>query len=252
MAPTTLTQPDEPDRPDVVIGVDTPRGFHLTVALAPNGGRLGECSSPVNRRGSSDLQVWTLEHGSRPGFAIEGIGSSGAGLCGELMASGFPVMEVSRPDRSSRRCVGKDDAIDVESAVRAALREQLESLAHADLMTTCAAIQVAVMDCALAAAEKALRLLARRILTSSPCRPALACGRSVAASVSTEQPRCWWRWVITRSGSARMQPLLLSTSIAEATSRPMPPSTASLFCGWAGTTRPGFLQRGVWGRPQQG
>ena len=211
MAPTTLTQPDQSD---VIIGVDTHKGFHLAVALAPNGGKLGECSIPVNRQGYSDLQAWALELGSCPVFAIEGTGSYSAGLCRELMASGFPVMEINRPDRSTRRRVGKDDAIDAESAARAfiagtatiapkgghhlvemirllkgnkdsatsgrtrainqvkailvtapaALREQLEALAHVDLMTTCAAFQVAVVDSPVAAAKKALRFLARRVL----------------------------------------------------------------------------------------
>ena len=214
MALNTLTQPDEADHPDVVIGVDTHKGVHLAVALAPNGGRLGECSIPVNRQGYSDLQAWALKHGSKPVFAIEGTGSYGAGLCRDPMASGFPVREINRPDRSSRRRVGKDDAIDAEPAARAfiagtatiapkgghylvemirlrkgnkdsgtsgrtrainqvkailktapaALREQLETLIHADLMTTCAAFHVAVVDCPVAAAKKALRFLARRVL----------------------------------------------------------------------------------------
>lgn len=119
MARPTLTQPCEADHPDVVIGVDTHKVFHLAVALAPNGGRLGECSIPVNRQGYSDLQVWACEHGNRPLFAIEGTGSYGAGLCRDLMASGFPVVEINRPDRATRRRVGKDDAIDAESAARA-------------------------------------------------------------------------------------------------------------------------------------
>lgn len=46
----------------------------------------------------------------------------------------------------------------------AALQEHLESLPHADLMTTCAAFQVAVVVCPVAAAQKALRFLARRVL----------------------------------------------------------------------------------------
>ena len=35
------------------------------------------------------------------------------------MASGFPVLEINRTDRSTRRRLGKDDAIDAEAAARA-------------------------------------------------------------------------------------------------------------------------------------
>jgi hypothetical protein len=48
MASATLTRPEGADHPDVVIGVDTHKEFHVAVALAPNGGRLGECSIPAN------------------------------------------------------------------------------------------------------------------------------------------------------------------------------------------------------------
>jgi len=35
------------------------------------------------------------------------------------MASSFPVLEINRTDRSTRRRLGKDDAIDAEAAARA-------------------------------------------------------------------------------------------------------------------------------------
>jgi transposase len=199
MASPTLTQPEGADHLDVVIGVDTHKEFHVAVALAPNGGRLGECSIPANRQGHGVLQDWALELGSRPVFAVEGTGSFGAGLCRELLAVGYSVVEINRPDRSTRRRLGKDDAIDAEAAARsflagtatiapkggthlvemirllkgnkdsasksrtrainqikailvtapAVLREQLEPLAH---------------DVLMAAAKKALRFLARRVL----------------------------------------------------------------------------------------
>lgn len=121
MASPTLTQPEGADHPDVVIGVDTHKEFHVAVALAPNGGRLGECSIPANRQGYGVLQDWALELGSRPVFAVEGTGSFGAGLCRELLAVGYSVVEINRPDRSTRRRLGKDDAIDAEAAARSFL-----------------------------------------------------------------------------------------------------------------------------------
>jgi transposase len=49
---------------------------------------------------------------------MEGTGSFGAELCRELVDAGFPVVEVNRPDRATRRRLGKDDAIDAEAAAR--------------------------------------------------------------------------------------------------------------------------------------
>ena len=129
MASATLTRPEGADKPDVVIGVDTHKEFHVAVALAPNGGRLGECSIPANRQGYSVLQDWALELGSRPVFAVEGTGSFGAGLCRELLAVGYSVVEINRPDRSTRRRLGKvvdavfreAVAIDAEAAARSFL-----------------------------------------------------------------------------------------------------------------------------------
>jgi transposase len=113
MASPTLTQPQGADHAGVVIGVDTHKEFHVAVALAPNGRRLGECSIPANRQGYGVLQDWALELGSRPVFAIEGTGTFGAGLCRELLAAGCSVVEINRPDRSTRRRLGKDDAAEL-------------------------------------------------------------------------------------------------------------------------------------------
>lgn len=49
---------------------------------------------------------------------MEGTGSFGAGLCRERVDAGFPVVEVNRPDRSTRRRLGTDHAIDAETAAR--------------------------------------------------------------------------------------------------------------------------------------
>jgi len=60
MASQTLPQSEVADHSDVVIGADTHKEFHVAVALAPNGGRLGECSNPANRQGYSVLQTGLL------------------------------------------------------------------------------------------------------------------------------------------------------------------------------------------------
>jgi transposase len=121
MASPTLAQACKGRAPDVVIGVDTHKDVHVAVALAPNGGKLGEHRIPTTRKGYDDLIVWSEEFGSNPVYAIEGTSSYGAGLTRELLDAGFPVVEVNRTDRSVRRRLGKDDAIDAEAAARAYL-----------------------------------------------------------------------------------------------------------------------------------
>ncbi len=107
MASSTLAQSAISSNPDVVIGVDTHKDIHVAVALAPNAGRLGECRIPTTRKGYDELIAWTEQFGYyTPLFAMEGTGSFGAGLCRELADAGFPVVEVNRPDRSTRRRLG--------------------------------------------------------------------------------------------------------------------------------------------------
>ncbi|MFF2468178.1 transposase [Streptomyces mirabilis] len=52
---------------------------------------------------------------------VECTGSYGAGLARYLATQRVPVVEVNQPDRSARRRRGKTDAVDAESAARAAL-----------------------------------------------------------------------------------------------------------------------------------
>ncbi len=50
---------------------------------------------------------------------MEGTGSLGAGLARWLRSRGHRVLEVNRPDRQTRRRVGKSDPVDAEAAARA-------------------------------------------------------------------------------------------------------------------------------------
>ena len=96
MAQPTLTHPGQDQVPDVLIGVDTHKDIHVAVALAPNGGRLGEHRIPATRKGYDQLITWTEEFGYRPLFAIEGTSSYGAGFTRELLdgcvAAGKPLV----------------------------------------------------------------------------------------------------------------------------------------------------------------
>jgi transposase len=52
---------------------------------------------------------------------VEGTGTFGAGLTRFVRAYGLPVVEVARPDRSTRRQHVKSDPIDAQAAARATL-----------------------------------------------------------------------------------------------------------------------------------
>ena len=49
MPSPTLAQASKGRAPDIVIGVDTHKDVHVAVALAPNGGKLGEHRIPTTR-----------------------------------------------------------------------------------------------------------------------------------------------------------------------------------------------------------
>src|SRR5664280_204497 len=85
------------DPPGVIVGVDTHQDVHVAVALDALGRRLGE------------LQIAAMT------------GGYGAGLHRYLRRHGLAVVEVNRPDRSTRHRRGKSDPIDAEAAARAVL-----------------------------------------------------------------------------------------------------------------------------------
>jgi transposase len=97
---------------DVVVGVDTHKHSHMSVALSANGGWLGRLKLDAQHRDFQELIRWAAEFGSTPVSAVEATGCYGAGLCRALQAVGLDVVEVNRPDRTTRRRLGKDDSID--------------------------------------------------------------------------------------------------------------------------------------------
>jgi len=100
----------------VAIGVDTHKHTHVAVALDRLGGQLDVFEAPATSAGYLALYRWAQELGE-PAFALEGVGSYGAGLARFLQAAGCPVYECERPKRSERRR-GKNDLIDALLAAR--------------------------------------------------------------------------------------------------------------------------------------
>jgi len=121
MPTATATSAEIVESPDLIVGIDTHKDTHVAVALSSNGARLGSLKLEANRAGYKSLINWTAELGSQPVFAVEGTGSYGAGVCRALRAEKLSVIEVNRPDRATRRRLGKDDGIDAEAAARSFL-----------------------------------------------------------------------------------------------------------------------------------
>ena len=105
----------------VVIGVDTHQDEHVAFAIDHQGVRLAQRYVPATSYGYGQLERWSRKLGEVRAFGVEGTGSYGAGLARFLTGRGFTVVEVNRPDRSTRYRKGKSDPTDAEMAARAVL-----------------------------------------------------------------------------------------------------------------------------------
>ncbi len=105
----------------VVGGVDTHADTHVAAVVDTNGGLLGIESFPADESGFEALLGWLTSHGEVKMVGVEGTGSWGVGLSRFLHVHKIVVVEVDRPNRQTRRRVGKSDPTDAVSAARAAL-----------------------------------------------------------------------------------------------------------------------------------
>jgi len=106
---------------NVVGGVDTHADTHVAAAIDSNGGVLGVESFPADQAGYRELFKWLVGFGDVTRVGVEGTGSWGVGLNRFLHNQDITVVEVDRPNRQTRRKVGKSDPTDAVSAARAAL-----------------------------------------------------------------------------------------------------------------------------------
>ena len=93
----------------------------MAIAIDRLGARRSEHRLRASPTGYAGLERWAIGMGDVVTFGVEGTGSFGAGLARFLSGRGHTVIEVSRPDRSTRRRLGKSDPIDAEAAARAVL-----------------------------------------------------------------------------------------------------------------------------------
>ena len=106
---------------ELVVGVDTHQDQHVAVAIDRQGVRLGELHTVATTHGYEELERWSRGLGETHASGIEGTGSYGAGVARFLTSRGHTVVEVNRPDRSTRYRKGKSDPTDAEMAARAVL-----------------------------------------------------------------------------------------------------------------------------------
>jgi transposase len=102
----------------VTVGVDTHRDLHVAGARDQLGRRIGTTLIPTTPTGYQQLLDWARHLGEITAFGIEGTGCYGAGLARYLRGKGYRVIEVTRPDRATRRRNGKSDPVDADAAAR--------------------------------------------------------------------------------------------------------------------------------------
>lgn len=109
------------DHPRIIGGVDTHRDTHTVAAIDERGQELGHATFPTTAEGYARLFDWLTVRGHVQAVGVEGTSSYGAALTRHLLVAGARVIEVNRPDRGTRRRVGKSDPIDALMAARAVL-----------------------------------------------------------------------------------------------------------------------------------
>ena len=107
---------------DGVIGVDTHRDTLTAAAVTNLGGVLAQTTTSADAAGYQQLLDFAcVQVPGRRLWAVEGVGSFGAGLAVVLQQRGEQVVEVGRPKRLAARTSAKSDALDAVRAAREGL-----------------------------------------------------------------------------------------------------------------------------------
>jgi transposase len=117
---------------EVVLGVDTHKTFHVAAVIDVLGAPLGNHSFPATAAGYRDLLHWAQSFGPLKRAGVECTSSYGVGLTRHLRGADITVVEVNQPDKSTRRRVGKTDAVDADAAARAVLSGRANAVAKAN------------------------------------------------------------------------------------------------------------------------
>jgi transposase len=116
-----MPDPHTPAHIQVYGGVDTHTDTHHAAALDQHGQVLGDAQFPATPDGCTQLLGWLTGFGPITAIGVEGTGSYGKQLATLLHHNNTTVLEVSRPNRRTRRNHGKSDVLDAINAARTAL-----------------------------------------------------------------------------------------------------------------------------------
>ena len=114
-----------------VIGVDTHARTHTYAVLTAAGQHLGTETFPNTPAGRSRAIAWS---GRRSGgdldvlWVIEGAGSYGAQLAGDVARTGYRLVEAARMGHTGRRGIGKSDPLDSRRIAAAVLPLPIDQL----------------------------------------------------------------------------------------------------------------------------
>jgi transposase len=112
---------ERPENSVVVVGgVDTHKAMHVAAVVDEHDRVLGSAAFATTPHGYKNLLIWLKSFGEVSRVGIECTGTYGAGLLRYLQRARIEVLEVTSPDKTTRRKRGKDDTIDAESAAHAA------------------------------------------------------------------------------------------------------------------------------------
>lgn len=103
-------------QPQVTVGVDTHKQFHVAHAVDQLGRSVGSHRMTATTGGYRQFVSWAHSLGQLVIVGIEGPGHYGAGLARHLRAEGIAVTEVGRPKRQRRARYGKSDDADAAGA----------------------------------------------------------------------------------------------------------------------------------------
>lgn len=153
--------------PQVTIGVDTHKHFHVAHAADELGRPLGSYTMPTTSTGYGDFLAWAQGLGELEVVGIEGVGHYGAGLGRALRAAGVRVTEVGRPNRQRRARHGKADSVDAAGAAAMVLAgEDLGDPKTADGITEMLRVLRIARVSAVRARAKAFNALKDLIVTA--------------------------------------------------------------------------------------
>lgn len=111
----------ELDLASVIGGIDSHADTIHVAAIDVVGRDLDDAEFPTTPAGYAAALAFLGTFGVIAVIGIEGTSSYGAGMARAAQVAGHAVREVTRPDRSERRRIGKSDPIDAYAAARAVL-----------------------------------------------------------------------------------------------------------------------------------